>query len=72
MELQKACTRCGGTALESGQLTNPRGNVTFNLSKTPFLTWTSPMVPVSAVMCLDCGAIELTGDVIKAREVAKR
>jgi hypothetical protein len=72
MELQRVCTRCESTNLELGVLNNPRGEITFRLSKSPFFTLISPEVRVNAIMCLDCGAIELAGDIAKAREVAKR
>jgi hypothetical protein len=70
MELLKDCKHCGSTNLESGELRNNRGPIAFKLAKTPFFTLTSPDVRVDAVMCLDCGTIQLIGDTSKARQIA--
>jgi len=65
-----ACARCNGSRLEDGALKSPRGTVFFQLDKTPFLTLSLPDIQVCAVMCLDCGHIEMRGDVRKAREIS--
>ncbi len=38
----------------------------------PFWTLALSDVPVSAMMCLDCGFIELRGDVERARQLLHR
>lgn len=73
MGLQQICSRCGSSELESGVILTPHGQstVVLRLDKTPFFTL-SPNVEVRAEMCLNCGAIQLTGDIEKARDFAER
>jgi predicted nucleic-acid-binding Zn-ribbon protein len=66
-----ACPRCGGTNFESGQLKIPHsGDVIFRLFKTSF-NERNPNISVNAEICLSCGALELSADPEKARELLK-
>ena len=66
-----ACPRCGGTHFESGLLKIPHsGEVTFRLFKTSFKPH-NPNISVNAEICLCCGALELSADPEKARELLK-
>jgi hypothetical protein len=58
------CLRCGGERLEPGGLQG-RGGLSFHPANCTFWTLT-PNVKVQAFLCLDCGNIELVGDVKKA------
>jgi predicted nucleic-acid-binding Zn-ribbon protein len=70
-EMQHACPRCGGTHFESGLLKIPHsGEVTFRLFKTSF-NQRNPDISVNAEVCLSCGALELSADPEKARELLK-
>jgi hypothetical protein len=60
----RRCQRCGGERIEPGGL-QARGGLVFYPANATF--WTlSPTVAVQAFLCLDCGNIELVGDVQKA------
>lgn len=72
MELTQACTRCGGSNLEQGDLTTARGKVHLRLLNAPFFSLFSPNINIQATMCLDCGDIKLTGDATRAREILKK
>lgn len=61
------CARCGGE-VASGQLM--RRDLAFFPHDAPLLSLGH--VPVSTWMCLDCGSIELRGDVQRARQLLKR
>ena len=68
------CSRCGGETV-SGGLTQAKGlveNAKFHPDDAPFFSLVSSNIEVSARMCLDCGFIELWGDVDKARQVLRR
>ncbi len=61
---QKVCIRCGSSKLESGSLGS--FGLTFRPANTKFLTMKTNDVRVESNMCIDCGTIELVGDVRKA------
>lgn len=56
------CMKCG-----SRKFTKGRTNASFFCTEAKFLKFKFPTVNVSAKMCLDCGFIELTGDVKKVK-----
>ncbi len=64
------CLRCQSENLENGQLIRHDGDRTlFRLEKTPWFSLASNDLKVSATLCLNCGHIELLGDLGKARRV---
>ena len=71
MAHETTCSRCGNSKLESGRIQST-GRVHFHFENPVFITMHTGYVPVVASMCLDCGAIELTGEVEKARKISKQ
>jgi hypothetical protein len=66
----RCCLRCGGERLEPGSLA-ARGGLSFYPANSTF--WTlSPSVAIQAFLCLDCGNLELVGDVRKAESLVGR
>jgi hypothetical protein len=60
----RRCLRCGGERREPGGLA-ARGGLAFYPANSTF--WTlQPSVAVQAFLCLDCGNLELVGDVKRA------
>ncbi len=59
------CLRCGETRLETGTL-ETTGRVSFKLEHAKFLTLHTSTIAVQALLCLNCGTIDLQGDVKKA------
>jgi hypothetical protein len=48
------------------------GRVNFHFEDPRFLTALTGYVPILSTMCLDCGIIDLSGDVSKARKISKQ
>lgn len=69
MDNDRTCSRCGGSSLESGKVQST-GRVHFHFDNAPFLTTHTGYVPIFSTMCLDCGTIDLIGEVNKARKIA--
>jgi hypothetical protein len=66
----RRCLRCRGERVEPGGLA-ARGGLSFYPANSTF--WTlSPKVAIQAFLCLDCGNIELVGDVRKAESLVGR
>ncbi len=70
MNEEKKCLRCGGTSLEPGnvQSTGKIYSCPENAKISSFLT---TGVPVSSIMCFDCGHVELIVDPEKIKLIAK-
>jgi ferredoxin-like protein FixX len=66
--IEHKCHRCGSARLEPGSLSPV--SVTFRPANTRFLTLRTNDVDVQANMCLDCGLLQLVGDVRKAQLLA--
>jgi DNA-directed RNA polymerase subunit RPC12/RpoP len=62
------CHRCGGTRLQHGRVRAPR-RLTFVPDNTIFWTLSTPDVALDAYLCMDCGAVELFGDLEKAKRL---
>ncbi len=60
---QRVCMRCGGCDLKAGRL---RGPVWFE-SEELGVCWCTQDIPVLARICMECGEIEVQGDVTIAR-----
>jgi hypothetical protein len=71
MAHENGCSRCGSSKLESGRIQST-GRIHFHFENPLFLTMLTGYVPVVASMCLDCGTIDLTGEVEKARKISKQ
>jgi hypothetical protein len=68
--VSRQCLRCGGERIEPGGLA-ARTGLSFYPANTTF--WTlSPSVAIQAFLCLDCGYIQLVGDVKKAESFVER
>ena len=67
----KKCLRCGGTKLEPGAIQST-GSIYFRPTNSSFWSFQTVDVPVQANMCLDCGTVELVGDVRKAESLVGR
>jgi hypothetical protein len=70
MEPRK-CLRCGGTRLEPGAIQST-GRIYFRPTNSSFWTFGTANVRVKSNMCLDCGTVELVGDIKKAGALAGR
>jgi len=62
------CRRCGSAAIAAGAFHGP-GRASFRPEGAKFLTLESGDVMTKATMCMQCGLIELTGDVNKLRRL---
>jgi hypothetical protein len=71
MTEKKKCFRCGSTQLASGWAQST-GKMYFRPDKVNFFAPRTADLSVTAMMCLDCGTIELVGDVKKAQSLIKR
>ena len=66
----RRCLRCNGERMEPGGV-QARGGLSFHPANSTF--WTlRPNVAIQAFLCLDCGNIELVGDVKKAEALVGR
>jgi hypothetical protein len=68
MEPARLCTRCGGEMNGAGALYSAV-RVTFRPQDSKFLTLQTGDVMTKALMCRDCGMIEIVGDVNKLRHL---
>ena len=62
------CGRCGGEMTAHGAL-QAAVRVTFRPQDAKFMTLETGDVMTKAIMCRDCGAIEIVGDVNKLRRL---
>ena len=62
----KKCLRCGGARLEPGAIRS-----SFQPTNALFWTLKTAEVQIEAFMCLDCGMIELVGDIKKAEALVR-
>jgi hypothetical protein len=68
MDAVRMCGRCGGEMTGSGALYSAV-RLSFRPSETKFMTLQTGDVMTKAVMCRDCGLIEIIGDVDKLRHL---
>ena len=71
MAEENTCSRCGSSKLESGRVQST-GRLHFHFENPRFLTMHTGYVPIVSTMCLDCGNIDLVGEVTKARKLSKK
>jgi len=70
MTEDKKCFRCGSTQLVSGRVQST-GRMNFRPDKVNFFAPRTADLSITGMMCLDCGAIELIGDINKAKSLVK-
>jgi ribosomal protein S27AE len=68
MNDRRMCTRCGGDMSAAGAL-HSAVRVSFRPSDSKFMTLQTGDVLTKAMMCRDCGLIEIIGDVNKLRHL---
>jgi hypothetical protein len=71
MAEENTCSRCGGSKLESGRVQST-GRIHFHFENPRFLTMHTGYVPIISTICLDCGNIDLLGEVTKARRLSRK
>ena len=71
MSETKKCIRCGGERLEPGRIQST-GRIYFRPENTQFLQLKTADIAVTANICLECGTIELVGDVVKVSKLVER
>ncbi len=67
----KKCMRCGSTQLAAGKIQSS-GRICFRPDKVNFFALKTADLAVKVFMCLDCGSIELVGDIKKAKSLVQR
>jgi len=65
---QRKCTSCGGSQMAKGSL-HSTGKMTFRPDDAKFLKLKTANVKVDGRLCLECGAILLTADLDKVKEL---
>ena len=65
------CYRCSSTNLEAGTLKST-GGLSFYPKKPKFMSWRTSKIAIITNMCLDCGFIEIVGDLNKAHKLMPR
>jgi len=70
MSREKKCFRCGSTKNMSGWLQST-GKMYFRSDHAKFFTSKTADISVISTMCLECGAIEMAGDLNKAQSLNK-
>ena len=68
MEPARACTRCGGEMNGTGALYSAV-RLSFRPQDSKFMTLQTGDVMTKAMMCRECGLIEIVGDVNKLRRL---
>jgi hypothetical protein len=71
MTTEKACLRCGGKNLEPG-VVQSTGRIHFRATNTKLMTFHTSDIAINANICLDCGTLDLVGDVKKAQSLTGR
>jgi len=70
MNEEKKCLRCGGTNLQPSNLQST-GKIYSRPKDAKLVTVLTTGVPVSALICLDCGHVEVVVDPEKAKSITK-
>ena len=71
MTAKKTCLQCGSSSIEPGRVQST-GRLYFRLTNPRIITVHTADIPVRARMCLGCCAIDLGGEVDKARKLSKQ
>ncbi len=70
MNKEKKCLRCGGTNLQPSDLQST-GKIYSRPKDAKLVTVLTTGVPVSALICLNCGHVELVVDTERVRSITK-
>jgi len=70
MNEEKKCLRCGGTNLQPSDLQST-GKIYSRPKDAKLVTVLTTGVPVSALICLNCGHVELVVDTERVRSITK-
>jgi len=70
MNEEKKCLRCGGTNLQPSDLQST-GKIYSRPKDAKLVTVLTTGVPVSALICLNCGHVELVVDTERVRAITK-
>ncbi|PYR61006.1 MAG: hypothetical protein DMF85_03415 [Acidobacteria bacterium] len=68
MEPTRKCGRCGGAMVAPGAL-YAAVRLSFRPQDSKFMTFETGDVMTKAMMCRDCGLVEIVGDVNKLRRL---
>ena len=69
MEVVRACTRCGGEMSSGAGALYSAVRLSFRPQESKFMTLQTGDVMTKAMMCRECGLIEIVGDVNKLRRL---
>ena len=70
MNEEKKCLRCGGTSLKAGNVQST-GKIYSCPENAKISSFFTTGVPVSSIMCFDCGHVELIADTEKMKLITK-
>ena len=70
MSEEVKCIRCGSTSFSTGWVQST-GKMYFRPDKAKFFSPRTSDLGVSGRMCMECGFLELVGDLEKAKSVVK-
>ncbi len=70
MNEEKKCLRCGGTSLQAGNFQST-GKIYSRPENAKISAFFTSGVPVSSIMCFDCGHVELIVDPKKIKLITK-
>ncbi len=70
MNGEKKCFRCGSKKNTSGWIQST-GKMYFRPDHVKFFTHKTADISVNCTMCLECGAIEMAGDLNKVQSLVK-
>jgi predicted nucleic-acid-binding Zn-ribbon protein len=70
MSEEVKCIRCGSTKFSTGWVQST-GKMYFRPDKAKFFSTRTSDLGVSGRMCMECGFLELVGDLEKAKSVVK-
>jgi predicted nucleic-acid-binding Zn-ribbon protein len=70
MDIEKKCLRCNSTNVKPSDLQST-GKIYSRPKQSKFTAVFTTGAPVSALMCLDCGHIELLVDTQKAKALVR-
>ena len=70
MSEERTCMKCGGANLEDGEFQST-GKIYSRPKNAKLVTLLTTGVPVNAILCYDCGHVELAVDAKKVKSLAR-
>ena len=70
MSEERTCMKCGGVNLEDGEFQST-GKIYSRPKNAKLVTMLTTGVPVNALLCYDCGHVELVVDPKKVRSLSR-